>query len=852
MQPVAFVVQLNGTGIPLQLGTYALTLQVSPVGSGTIVATPPSASGVYASGTQVCLKAVPTAGWSFSSWAGDLLDSNGCLIMSAARSVVGNFVQSSALRFVPVTPCRVADTRNVDGPFGGPRISAQTSRDFAIPNSSCNIPSAAKAYSMNVAVVPARQLGYITVWPAGNPQPLVATLSSLDGRIKSDALIVSAGASGAISVFVTDDSDVVLDINGYFIEASQATGLDYYPLPPCRIVDTRSSAGPLAGPFLTAGSTRSFPVLSSTCNISASAQAYVLNFAAVPRGTLGYLTAWPAAQPQPLAATLNAVTGTVTANAAIVPAGAGGAIDVFTTNDTDLVIDLTGYFAAPQSGGLALYNLTPCRVLDSRQPLGAQPFMGVFSLNVTEGPCEIPDNARAFVFNSTVVPEGPLGYITMWPHGLTQPLTATLNAVDGAITSNMAIVSSIDGSVSIFSTDPTFIVLDVFGYFAADQSSSQTQISPSLNSIMPDSGVSSGGTTVTISGSNFQSGATVLFGQTPATSVTFVNSSDLQVMSPTGTGTVNITVTNPGGLGATLSNAFTYQTSFPPPMATSIVPAAGASNGGTIVTINGTNFQNGATVRFGQTLGVSVTFLSSNALQATTPPGTGTVPVTVTNPDGQSTTLANGFAYQSAVTGPVISSITPNIGATAGGTAVTITGTGFQNGASVTFGGTPATSVNFFSAAMLQATTPPALPGNVDVTVTNPDGQSATSKAAFQYAVPSCNDCTVQAQVVGCTINGSVSGATLPDAFKIVIYAYTNMYYIQPCDTEPIQSISPNGTWGPIDSHNGSIYVLLVSPDYSPALTLTTLPGVDGVNVLATTGPVGTISGCDVSRCPAQ
>ena len=92
-------------------------------------------------------------------------------------------------RFVPITPCRIADTRNADGPFGGPTLPGNTSRDFAIPFSGCGIPSNATAYSLNVAVVPQGPLGYLTLWPTGQPQPLVATLNS-DGRVKSNAAIV--------------------------------------------------------------------------------------------------------------------------------------------------------------------------------------------------------------------------------------------------------------------------------------------------------------------------------------------------------------------------------------------------------------------------------------------------------------------------------------------------------------------------------------------------------------------------------------------------------------------------------------------------------------------------------------
>jgi len=409
---------------------------------------------------------------------------NSPLLLKVTLTVTANSppVFTGPMHFAAITPCRVADTRNANGPFGGPSIAGQTSRAFVIPNSPCGIPATAGAYSLNVAVVPKKTLGYVTVWPAGQNQPTVATLTSLDGQVRSNAAIVAAGANGAISVFATDDTDVILDINGYFNSTSAATvarnahgysaaatasgASAFYPLTPCRIADTRNAAGPLGGPGLAAESTRSFPIADSSCGVPAGALAYSLNFAAVPKGPLGFLTAWPTGQPQPLVASLNAVTGTVTANAVIVPAGANGAVDVYATNDTDLVIDIDGYFAAPGAGGLSFYAGTPCRVLDSRDPQGTPPFNGEMGVDVTASPCGLPATAQAFVFNATVVPPGPFGFLTMWPEGEPQPVAATLNALDGAITSNMAIVPTTNGSISVFGSNPTYLILDNFGYFA--------------------------------------------------------------------------------------------------------------------------------------------------------------------------------------------------------------------------------------------------------------------------------------------------------------------------------------------------------------------------------------------------
>ncbi len=373
---------------------------------------------------------------------------------------------TTALRFVPVTPCRVADTRNATGTFGAPSIAGQTSRDFPIPNSACGIPSTAAAYSLNVAVVPAGTLGYLTLWPTGQPQPLASILNSLDGRIKSNAAIVPAGSDGAITVYVTDTTDLVLDINGYFVPDTTPAALAFFPLTPCRIADTRSSTGPLGGPGMTGQRSRTFPLLSSPCNVPQTAKAYSLNVTAVPPGPLGYLTVWPTGEPQPVVASLNALTGTITGNAVIVPAGLNGTVDVFATDNTDLVIDINGYFAPPATGGLSLFNLPPCRVVDTRQPPGALPRQGSSDVNVTASGCGAPPAARAFVFSVTVVPPGPLGFLSMWPQGQPQPEVATLNALDGAISSNMAIVPTMNGLVSAFASDLTYLILDLNGYFA--------------------------------------------------------------------------------------------------------------------------------------------------------------------------------------------------------------------------------------------------------------------------------------------------------------------------------------------------------------------------------------------------
>jgi hypothetical protein len=405
-----------------------------------------------------------TAQW----WTGDPLN-GGQLIGNADDGLaVYSVAVATGLQFVPLAqPCRAVDTRPGNG--GSGPVQGGTSQNFPISSAgSCpDLPSAA-AYSMNVSVVPNGPLGYLTVWPAGQPRPLASTLNSLDGRIKANAAIIPAGASGEISVYATNTTNVIVDVNGYFAPVSGST-LAFYPLTPCRVADTRMSNFPqgLGPPFLPGGQERAFPILNATsCNIPSSAAAYSLNFSVVPHGSLFYMTVWPTGENRPTVSTLNDIPGQIIANAAIVTAGATGEVSVYPTNDTDVVIDINGYFAAAGSGGLSLYGVQPCRVIDTRKSGGA--FTGTLSpaVDVANAGCAASSSAQAYVFNASVVPVGSLGYLTLWPDGANRPVVSTLNALDGSISSNMAIVPSTNGKVDAFASGITQLILDISSYFA--------------------------------------------------------------------------------------------------------------------------------------------------------------------------------------------------------------------------------------------------------------------------------------------------------------------------------------------------------------------------------------------------
>lgn len=405
------------------------------------------------------------------------VDANAGGTRSATLQVAGNqlVVEQAAsldppgLRFVPVTPCRVSDTRNATGPFGGPFLSAGSSRSFSIPQSGCGIPSRAQAYSLNVTVVPRGPLGWLTLWPTGQPRPTASTLNSYGGDVVANAAIVPAGTNGEVSVYVSDASEVILDISGYF---EGSAGSAYYADTPCRVADTRWPTGPLGGPIMGGGTRRSFSIPAGPCSIPANATAYAMNYTVVPAGNLSYLSTWPTGQSMPVVSTLNSWRGKVVANAAIVPAGSGGSVDVLVTDPTHVILDINGHFGAPGgTGALSFYPVTPCRVADTRAAAG--PFGGPIltsggtrSFAIPQSACGIPATAKAYSVNVTVVPARPLSYLTAWPAGGAQPYVSTLNSWDGTVVANAAIVpAGINGAISFFVTDPSHLVLDINGYF---------------------------------------------------------------------------------------------------------------------------------------------------------------------------------------------------------------------------------------------------------------------------------------------------------------------------------------------------------------------------------------------------
>ncbi len=277
---------------------------------------------------------------------------------------------------------------------------------------------------------------------------------------------------------------------------------------------------------------------------------------------------------------------------------------------------------------------------------------------------------------------------------------------------------------------------------------------PTVITISPNNGPAAGGTSVTITGTGFLAGASVTFGTTAATNVVVVSSTSITAATPAhAAGAVNVTVTNTDSQSGTLPNAYTYTN--PAPTVTLISPTSGTTGGGTAITITGTGFLAGATVSLGGTAATNIVVVSPTSITATTPAHAAVaVNVTVTNTDSQSGTLPNAYTYTNPA--PTVTLISPTSGTTGGGTAITITGTGFLAGATVSLGGTAATNVVVVSSTSITAATPAHAGGAVNIVVTNTDSQGGTLTNGYTYTGASGGSISfVQANAGPSTIQSS-------------------------------------------------------------------------------------------------
>ena len=389
--------------------------------------------------------------------------------------------ESNGGSFVPVQG-RLLDTRAATT-IGGYTTPMQggVARDVQVTGVAGVPASGVSAVVATFTAITPSATGYVSAHAVGesleNPLTLLTYVS---GGTESSTGIVEVGTGGKISVLSSAQTNLAIDVQGYYTEGPTGSG-GYVPIAPERLVDSRVGRG-IATARISSGSTVTIDPR-QYATIPANATALALNIVAVEPSAAGYLTAYPADLTAPPTASLNFANVPADATGAIVPLAASGSsagkFKVRVANaSTHLIIDVTGYFAGGTDGaGGSYYATMGGRILDTRNVGGALTNDVTRTVSVA-GKAGVPaSGANAVAVTITAVPVSNSGYLSAWRTGAQQPALATsLNYTASRTTSTMAIVQlGDDGTFEINNKGggTTHLVIDVQGWFSDDNSTDQ-------------------------------------------------------------------------------------------------------------------------------------------------------------------------------------------------------------------------------------------------------------------------------------------------------------------------------------------------------------------------------------------
>ena len=480
-------ITLNPPTLPNGIFGKVYSQQLSQTG-GTAPVTFSQISGTLPTGVTLSnsglLSGTPTATGTFN-FTLQVRDATNCPGTRAYSVTI------SRLQFYPLaSPIRLLDTRagepGCDSP--GAKIPGGTSRTQTARRtcSGQTIPANAVAITGNITTVESGG-GFLTLYPSDVSQPTVANSNFLPNEIINNVFTVGLGEpDGAFKIFVTSNTDVVIDVTGYYAPPGTG-GLYFHPLPkPVRLLETRQSFNGCNTPAtpIPAGTdvTQLAPITCDGVTIPASATAIVGNATVVNNVNGGFLTLFPGNVTRPLVANSNFSPGQIMNAPFTVGLSPTGQFKIYSTTVTDLVIDVLGYYSTDATdvngAGLTFTSLPrPVRLLETRPTytgctsLGAPiPSLGML-MQVARGTCDgmmIANSALAIVGNATVVDPGGIGFLTFWPSNVLQPTVATSNYTTGQVFNRhfIAGLGSSDGAFKIFSSVTTHLVVDVSGYFA--------------------------------------------------------------------------------------------------------------------------------------------------------------------------------------------------------------------------------------------------------------------------------------------------------------------------------------------------------------------------------------------------
>ena len=442
-----------------------------------------------------------------------------------------------------------------------------------------------------------------------------------------------------------------------------------------------------------------------------------------------------------------------------------------------------------------------------------------------------PPVGKAPTVTSLSVPAGPVRGGTVIVVGGTD-FTGTTHATFGGTTAGFTVLSSTQLRVTAPARPAGLVNVQVRTAAGLSPASAANAYSyeaiPTLTGASPASGPTTGGTLVTLTGTGLGRATAVQFGTTTTTQVVRVSATTLRVTSPAGaTGTVDVRVVTPGGSSPVSTGVrHTYQAA---PAVTSLSTTAGPLQGGTTVILTGARFSGASRVVFGATT-ASFTVVSATTIRAVAPAHVaGAVAVSVTTPYGTSPTSTSAtYAYDPV---PSITALSPQTGPRAGGTVVTLTGTGLTRASAVRFGAATATNLVRVSPTTLRVTTPAHATGPVDVAVTTPGGTSAaTSATRYAYGhAPVVSGLSVTAGPLGGGTVVTITGTDLAEATQVRLGSVPASGLVRVSDTT-LQATAPAQA-------EGTVVVLVSNANGTSAATdlgRYTYVGIPAVTALST------------------
>ena len=439
-------------------------------------------SGVTLTGAS--LSGTPTAGGTFN-FTIQAADSNGCLGTRSYTVIVSGGAKGSGLQFYPLpAPVRLLDTRTGQSACFAPGAQISGGTSLTQPAAgACSIPAAALAVTGNITTVQSGG-GFLTIYPSDATRPTVANSNFAANEVLNNVFTVGLGTTdGAFKIFVTTNTHVVVDITGYYAPPGTG-GLFYHTLPtPIRLLETRQGQPGCFTPGTPlSANTETLQQGTTTCSsvtIPSSAVALYGNATTVGPATNGFLTFFPANATRPNTASGNYQAGQTLNSPFIVGLSPAGQFKIYTVAQTNLVMDVHGYFsteAVDANGQGLLFTplAAPVRLMDSRTTgasgcftPGAPLQAGVEQSQLARGTCTIGASAQAIVGNATVVNNPSNGFLTLWPSSATRPLVASSNWVANKVFNRYFTVSlGADGNFKMFASTGTDLVVDVSGYFA--------------------------------------------------------------------------------------------------------------------------------------------------------------------------------------------------------------------------------------------------------------------------------------------------------------------------------------------------------------------------------------------------